>query len=158
LRKFLQLPEFRDSLLTAPEARRFKRHLTECAHCRNYEGTLRRGVQALQTADELVPSADFRARLESRLRNEGLVPGSRPARAGVAAALFIAVAITLLALAGVKRVGVAEAPTLPPVPFPKPVVQAGVPFVTFQDPRASVVTSNPNPYGTALVEPAVARR
>jgi predicted anti-sigma-YlaC factor YlaD len=159
--EFLQrYTEFRDGLLTAPgEARRFKRHLTECAHCRNYEGTLRRGVQALQTADELVPSPDFRARLESRLRSEGLVPGLRPpARAGVAAALFIAVAVTLLALAGVKRVGVAKAPMLPPVPFPKPVVQAGIPFVTFQDPRASVVTSNPNPYGTALVEPAVARR
>jgi predicted anti-sigma-YlaC factor YlaD len=152
--------EFRDGLLTAPgEARRFGRHLAECSNCRNYEGTLRRGVQALQTVEVLVPSADFRARLESRLRSEGLVPGPKPsARTGVAAALFIAVAIALLALAGVKRVGVAHAPMLPPVPFPKPVAQAGVPFVTFQDPRASVVISNPNPYGTALVEPAVARR
>jgi len=152
--------ECRDGLLTAPgEARRFARHLAECPHCRSYEGTLQRGVRALQAADVLVPSADFRARLESRLRSEGLVPGSRPpARAGVAAALFIAVAIALLALAGVKRVVVADAPTLPPVPFPKPVAQAGVPFVTFQDPRASVIISNPNPYGTALVEPAAARR
>ena len=70
--------EFRDGLLTAPgEARRFARHLAECPHCRNYEGTLQRGVQALQAADVLVPSADFRARLESRLRSEGLVPGSQ---------------------------------------------------------------------------------
>jgi hypothetical protein len=105
------------------------------------------------------PAADFRARLESRLRNEGLVPGSRrPARAGVAAALFIAVAIALLALEGAKRMDAAHAPALPPVPFPKPVVQAGVPLISFQDPRASVVISNPNPYGTALVEPATVRR
>jgi predicted anti-sigma-YlaC factor YlaD len=152
--------EFRDGLLTAPgETRRFERHLAQCAGCRNYQAALRRGLAALQTVDVLLPSADFRARLESRLRNEGLVPGPRPpARAGVAAALFIAVAFALLALEGVKRIDVGHAPKLPPVPFPKPVVQAGVPFVSFQDPRASVVSSNPNPYGTALVEPAAARR
>jgi hypothetical protein len=34
------------------------------------------------------------------------------------------------------------------------VVGAGLPFVSFQDPRASVVNGNPYPYGTALVEPA----
>jgi anti-sigma factor RsiW len=152
--------EFRDGLLTSPgEARRFERHLAQCASCRSYEVALRRGVRALQAVDVLLPSADFRTRLESRLRNEGLLPGATPpGRAGIAAALFIAVAIALLALAGVKRADVSHAPTLPPVPFPKPVAQAGVPFVSFQDPRASVVISNPNPYGTALVEPAAARR
>jgi anti-sigma factor RsiW len=152
--------EFRDGLITAPgEARRFERHLTQCPSCRTYEATLRRGVGALQAVDVLLPSADFRTRLESRLRSEGLIAGSTPpAGARVAAALFIAVAIALLALEGVKRVDVAHAPMLPPVPFPKPVAQAGVPFVSFQDPRASVVISNPNPYGTALVEPATARR
>jgi anti-sigma factor RsiW len=152
--------EFRDGLITAPgEARRFERHLAQCLSCRNYEATLRRGVRALQAVDAVVPSAAFRIRLESRLRREGLVAGpTPPARAGVAAALFIAVAIALLAFEGMKRVDVAQTPVLPPVPFPKPVVQAGVPFVSFQDPRASVVASNPNPYGTALVEPAISRR
>ena len=52
------------------------------------------------------------------------------------------------------RPSVVIAPTLPPVPFPKPVAQAGVPFVSFQDPRTSVVSGNPYPYGTAYVEPA----
>ena len=152
--------EFRDGLITAPgEARRFERHLAHCPSCRNYEATLQRGVRALQAVDVVFPSAAFRTRLESRLRSEGLVATPPPpARAGIAAALFIAVAIALLALEGMKRADVAHAPTLPPVPFPKPVVQAGVPFVSFQDPRASVVISNPNPYGTALVEPAAARR
>jgi anti-sigma factor RsiW len=151
--------EFRDGLLTAPgEARRFERHLAQCPNCRTYEATLRRGVLALQAVEVLIPSADFRTRLDSRLRSEGLGQRSTPpARAGVAAAVFIAVAIALLALEGVKRVDVAHAPMLPRVPFPKPVAQAGVPFVSFQDPRASVVISNPNPYGTALVEPATAR-
>jgi len=152
--------EFRDGLITAPgEARRFDQHLAQCPNCRTYEGTLRRGVRALQGVDVLLPSAEFRTRLESRLRSEGLITGSTPpGGAGVAAALFIAVAIALLAFEGVKRVDVAHAPMLPPVPFPKPVAQAGVPFVSFQDPRASVIISNPNPYGTALVEPATARR
>ena len=151
--------EFRDGLITAPgEARRFERHLVQCSSCRNYEATLRRGVRALQAVDAVLPSAAFRTRLESRLRREGLAGPTPPARAGVAAALFIAVAIALLAFEGMKRVDVAHTPVLPPVPFPKPVVQAGVPFVSFQDPRASVVASNPNPYGTALVEPAISRR
>jgi anti-sigma factor RsiW len=152
--------EFRDGLITAPgEARRFERHLAQCPTCRTYEATLRRGVRALQAVDTLRPSAAFRTRLESRLRSEGLITEpTPPARAGVAAALFIVVAIALLALEGMKRVDATHAPMLPPVPFPKPVVQAGVPFVSFQDPRASVVISNPNPYGTALVEPASARR
>ena len=152
--------EFRDGLLTAPgEARRFERHLAQCPSCRMYEATLRRGVRALQTVDVLLPSADFRTRLEARLRTEGLVASPTPhARAGVAAALFIVVALALLAFEGVKRADMAHAPTLPPVPFPKPVAQAGVPFVSFQDPRASVIISNPNPYGTALVEPAAAQR
>jgi hypothetical protein len=47
---------------------------------------------------------------------------------------------------------------LPPVPFPNPVVQAGVPFVSFQDPRASVFAGPQAPDGAALVEPASAGR
>ncbi|MGH7644074.1 MAG: hypothetical protein ACREMR_00675, partial [Gemmatimonadales bacterium] len=59
---------------------------------------------------------------------------------------------------GARRPRQPAAPTLPPVAFPKPVANAGVPFVTFQDPRASVVAGNPGPYGTAFVEPASAGR
>lgn len=152
--------DFRDGLVTAPrEVRRFERHLAQCPACRRYDAALRRGVLALQAADTVTPSLGFRRRLESRLQREGLLAGpTLPARAGIAAALFIAVAIALLAIEGVRRPEVAQAPTLPPVPFPKPVAHAGVPFVSFQDPRASVVISNPNPYGTALVEPATAGR
>jgi hypothetical protein len=80
-----------------------------------------------------------------------------PTRIGLIAALFVAVTIALVAAEGVRR-SPRHTPMLPPVPFPKPVAQAGLPFVSFQDPRASVVFSNPNPYGTALVEPAAARR
>ena len=84
-----------------------------------------------------------------------------PAPAGVAAvaaALFVVAALALVALEGVRRPDEAPAPALPPALFPKPVAHASVPFVSFQDPRASVVAGNPNPYGTALVEPASAGR
>jgi hypothetical protein len=37
------------------------------------------------------------------------------------------------------------------------VINAGVPLVTFQDPRATVLAGNPYPYGTAFVQPATRR-
>jgi anti-sigma factor RsiW len=156
--------DYRDGLITAPrETRRFKRHLTQCPSCRRYDEALRNGVQVLRGSEVIYPSADFRRRLDERLRKEGLIAGpptlvATPARAGLIAALFVGVALALVAFEGVQRYRGPERPELPPVPFPKPVAQAGVPFVSFQDPRASVVLSNPNPYGTALVEPIAAGR
>jgi len=151
--------DFRDGLITAPrELRRFERHLVCCSSCRRYDATVRRGVQALQRVETIEPSPEFRRRLEARLAQERRALVQVPASAGIAAALFVAAALALLALEGVHRAPLARAPVLPPVPFPKPVAHAGVPFVSFQDPRASVVTGNPSPYGTALVEPASAGR
>ncbi|HXL10889.1 MAG TPA: anti-sigma factor [Gemmatimonadales bacterium] len=151
--------DFRDGLITAPrELRRFERHLACCPSCRRYDATVRRGVQALQRLETIEPSPEFRRRLEARLAQERRALVQVPASAGIAAALFVAAALALLALEGVHRAPLARAPVLPPVPFPKPVADAGVPFVSFQDPRASVVTGNPSPYGTALVEPASAGR
>jgi hypothetical protein len=53
-----------------------------------------------------------------------------------------------------RRPQIKRAPLLPPAAFPKPVASARLPFVSFQDPRTSVVSGNPYPYGTALVQPA----
>jgi len=152
--------DFRDGLITAPrELRRFGRHLVQCASCRRYDTAVRRGVLALQAgAESIEPSPEFRPRLDARLAHERRAAREVPARAGIAAALFIAAALALVAREGVRHAPVAHVPALPPVRFPKPVVQAGVPFVSFQDPRATVFTGNPNPYGTALVEPASAGR
>lgn len=96
-------------------------------------------------------------RLERRLASERAKAARPPlpARPAFAAALLVAIAIGLVAWETAHhRPKVVIAPTLPPVPFPKPVAQAGVPFVSFQDPRTSVVSGNPYPYGTAYVEPA----
>ena len=151
--------EYRDGLITAArEARRFDRHLARCPTCRRYDAAVRRGVLALHETDSIEPSAGFRRRLDARLARERRGEPELPARAGLAVALLFAVALGLLALEGVRRPEVARAPALPPVRFPKPVANAGVPFVSFQDPRASVVAGNPSPYGTALVEPVAAGR
>jgi len=153
--------DYRDGLVTTPhERRRFARHLGECESCGEFDAAVRAGVGALQAVETIEPSANFRRRLDQRLERERhvLAEPRLPARAGLAAALLIAVGLALLAREGVRRTEVARVPLLPAVPFPKPVAQAGVPFVSFQDPRASVVFGNPNPYGTALVQPVAAGR
>jgi hypothetical protein len=155
--------DFRDGLMTAPrEQRRCERHLALCAECRAYDTRVRRGVLALQASGEIAVSPEFRRRLDSRLRRErlsaALVAGPVRTAGGLAAALFVAAALLLLASEGGHRASVAEARPLPPVAFPKPVARAGIPFVSFQDPRAAVVRGNASPYGSALVEPASASR
>jgi hypothetical protein len=76
--------------------------------------------------------------------------------------MLVLVALSLLVLELGRGPQLAQAPALPPAAFPKPVANAGLPIVTFQDPRASVVAGNPYPYGTAFVqapvEPASAGR
>jgi len=149
--------DFRDGLIAAPrEVRRFQRHLASCPSCRAYDATVRRGVVALQAIPTLTVSSTFRRRLEGRLEAErdqiALPPVRRRAR--VAATLLVAAALALIVFEGKHRPSVALTASLPPVPFPKPVARAGLPFVSFQDPRASVLSGNPNPYGTAFVQPA----
>jgi hypothetical protein len=147
--------EFRDGLVAAPrELRRFQRHLVQCQACRRYDAALRRGVAALQRVETIEPSIDFRRRLDARLARER-AGAAVPARAGLVAAMLVLVALSLLVLEVGRRPQLAQAPALPPAAFPKPVANAGLPFVSFQDPRASVVDGNPYPYGTALVQPAV---
>ena len=148
--------DFRDGLITAPrELRRFARHLAHCVACRRYDATVRQGVQALHAASTIAPSPDFRQRIDARLALERHSMPALPARAGISAALLVLAALALLVLEATRRPYIARAPQLPPVAFPKPVVNAGLPFVSFQDPRASVLSGNPSPYGTALVQPAL---
>ncbi|MGH7607889.1 MAG: zf-HC2 domain-containing protein, partial [Gemmatimonadales bacterium] len=148
--------DFRDGLITAPrEVRRFTRHLANCPECRSYDVAVRRGVQALHAAAAIAPSPGFRQRLERRLARERAAGTPLPARAGFAASLLVLIALALLVLDFQNRPPVTRVPSLPPVAFPKPVVNPGLPFVTFQDPRVSVVNGNPHPYGTALVQPAL---
>jgi len=156
-REFLdRYTEFRDGLIAAPrELRRFQRHLAQCAACRRYDAAVQRGVVALQNVETIEPSADFRRRLDARLGRERAAAAAVPARAGLVAAMLVLVALSLLVVEAGRRPQLAQALPLPPAAFPKPVANLGLPFVSFQDPRASVVDGNPYPYGTALVQPAV---
>jgi anti-sigma factor RsiW len=150
--------DFRDGLVTAPrELRRFRRHLARCERCARYDAAVRRGVLALHAVDTVEPSPTFRRRLDERLRRERMSVAAPvlPARAGGAAALLVLVTVAIVAIeVATGTRAEPPAPELPPVAFPKPVAQVGLPLVTFQDPRATVLGGNPNPYGTALVQPA----
>lgn len=147
--------EFRDATVTAPrELKRFRRHLSVCASCRAFDAALHAGVATLRVAPSLEPSADFRRNLDARLAREA---ARRPVPAvlvRMAAAALVAVALTLVAREAGRRPAPPPTAALPPVAFPKPVANTGVPLVTFQDPRASVMAGNSYPYGTALVQPA----
>jgi len=147
--------DFRDGLITASrESRRFARHMAHCSSCRCYDATVRQAVQVLHSASPISPSPAFRQRLDARLaleRHPILVP---PARAGISAALLVLAGLALFVFEVGRRPRVEAVQLLPPAAFPKPVAGAALPFVSFQDPRASVVNGNPYPYGTALVQPA----
>jgi hypothetical protein len=147
--------EFRDGLITAPrELRRFTRHIAQCAGCRRYDTTVTHAVQVLHTAPPISLSPDFRRRLQARLELERDHVPLPPARSGVSAALLVLAGVALFVFEVGQRPRVETAQLLPAAAFPKPVASAGLPFVSFQDPRASVVSGNPYPYGTALVQPA----
>src|SRR4029077_11546699 len=151
--------DVRDGLITAPrELRRFERHLEQCRACRHYDTAVRRGVIALQAAETIEPSRHFRRRLDARRARDRRALGAVPAGAGVAATLFVAAVLALVALEVGPRPPVAHVPALPPAPFPKPVLQAGVPVVSFQDPRAGVFAASPAPDGPTRIEPASAGR
>jgi len=146
--------EYRDGLITSPrDLRRFTRHIGHCVSCRRYDSTVRQAVQVLHSASPITPSADFRQRLDARLAIERRRVPRPPARSGFSTAMLVLAALAMFVFEVSRRPRIERAPLLPPAAFPKPVASAALPFVSFQDPRASVVNGNPYPYGTALVEP-----
>ena len=146
--------EYRDGLITSPrDLRRFTRHIALCAPCRRYDATVRQAVQVLHSASPITPSPDFRQRLDARLAIERRRVPRPPARSGFSTAMLVLAALAMFFFEVSRRPRIEKAPLLPPAAFPKPVASAALPFVSFQDPRASVVNGNPYPYGTALVEP-----
>jgi anti-sigma factor RsiW len=151
--------EFRDGLITSSrERRRFAGHLAHCTACRRYDATVRQAVQALHSASPIALSRSFRQRLDARLAVERRRVPRPPARAAVSATMLVLAALALFFFEVAQRPRIARAPLLPPVAFPKPVASAGLPFVSFQDPRARVVNGNAYPYGTTLFTPASASR
>jgi anti-sigma factor RsiW len=131
--------DYRDGLITSPrELRRFARHMAHCATCRRYDATIRQAVQALHAASPITPSPDFRQRLDARIAVERRRVPRPPAQAGVSATMLVVAALTLFVFELTQRPRIARAPLLPPVAVPTPVAGPSLPFVSFQDPRASV--------------------
>jgi predicted anti-sigma-YlaC factor YlaD len=62
--------DFADGLLDEQAEVRCHVHLAECADCRRFDATLRRGLMALRGLREPVPSEDFDERLLARLATE----------------------------------------------------------------------------------------
>jgi anti-sigma factor RsiW len=140
-REFLERhSEYRDGLITSPrELRRFARHVAHCAACRRYDATIREAVRALHDTIPITPSADFRQRLDARIAVERRRVPRTPAQAGVSATMLLLAAVSLFAFEVSHRPRIARAPLLPPAAFPRPVASASLPFVSFQDPRTSIV-------------------
>jgi anti-sigma factor RsiW len=159
-REFLERhTDFRDGLITSPwDLRRFARHITHCATCRRYDATILQAVQALHSATPITPSADFRERLDARLAVERRRVPRPPAQVGVSATLLVLATFALFFFELAQRPRIARAPLLPPTAFPNPVANSGLPFVSFQDPRASVVSGTPYPSGTVRFQPVSASR
>jgi anti-sigma factor RsiW len=133
--------EFRDGLIASSrELRRFARHMAHCMMCRRYDATVREAMRALHAAMPIAPSPDFRQRLDARLAVERRRVPRPPAQAGVSATMLVVAAFALFFVEIAQRPRIARAPLLPPVAFPNAVVTAGLPFVSFQDPRARVVS------------------
>ena len=146
--------DFRDGLITAPrELKRFTRHMAHCASCCRYDATVKQAVQVLHSTSPISLSPGFRQRLDARLALERHHVAVPAARAGISATMLVLAGVALFLFEVGRRPRVETAQLLPAAAFPKPVVSAALPFVSFQDPRASVVKGNPYPYGTALVQP-----
>ena len=139
-REFLERhSDFRDGLVTSPpDLRSLARHLAHCASCRRYDASIRYAVQALHSASPIALSADFRQRLDARLAVERRRVPRPPAQAGLSVTLLVVAAFALFFFELAGRPRIARAPLLPPVAYPKPVAGAGLPFVSFQDPRAII--------------------
>ena len=115
-----------------------------------------RGIEALraQSVDGIEPSEGFMEELQRRLeesRHHRFYP-TIPQWGGLAAALVVIVGIILTANRTLDRTPIASPEPIQAVPFPKPVANAGIPFVQFQDPRVGVVTTVPTFYGSGYVE------
>src|SRR5260370_35409268 len=107
--------DFRDGLMSTPrELRRFSRHVAQCAACRRYDAAVRRGVSALQAAETIEPSPEFRRRLDARRAREPGAPPAVPARAGVAAAPLGAAPPGVVRAHGAGAAPAGPAPVLPP--------------------------------------------
>lgn len=135
--------DFRDGTVLDRSVRaQLRQHLLECSDCERHDRVLRAGLQALRSQDPFKTTLDLTTKIEAAVQaSVGAEFPSVPRWAGLAALVMVLVGVALLAASVVESSmsGVEATPALQAVPYPRVVANAGVPFVTFQDPRAGVV-------------------
>ena len=144
---------FVDDALEERDLVAMERHLAECEGCRRHDTAVRRGMLLYRNLPQIVPSADFQARLQARLREarEGArvraVDRGRAPLRSPGLGLFAASVLGVVAAGWVAAVGLdLDQPrdiVLPPavalMPEPEPeAVQMSAPAVV-----ASVSTGMP---------------
>ena len=108
-------------------------HIEACPRCAAFDRAVREGVAELR-GSQLVPSADFLARLEERLQSPEVVPEPLPPRVSPWAATAAAVLFAALVGLTVKEIAVLPTPVAAesPMVVAQPRLVAGIPFVTFE--------------------------
>ena len=92
-----------DDVLSAVEMGEMQRHVRACCRCARHDTSVRRGLMLARSIPQIEPSADFMARLQSRLRevepdfdhpDPALAVGRfAPARTAIAAGLLVAAGV-----------------------------------------------------------------
>jgi hypothetical protein len=117
-------------MCSAHDENEMREHLRICPACARHDTRIRRSLMLVRSLPRIEPSADFRARLDARLRalaTEAAVPVARPMRFSVRAFASIAagvVFVTYLATDAVRRaqpVEVTMAPVVATLPQPEPM-------------------------------------
>lgn len=105
--------EFFDGVLSGERARAFSQHLGACRSCARYHEVVSQGRELLRSLPPIEPSHDFYPRLQHRLYHlmdaAQSEQGSRASGTSTAAALAIALAMTIAAWSPLVR---AQAPQL----------------------------------------------
>jgi len=108
-------------------------HMEVCPACAGYDRALREGDDLLR-GGQVLPTPDFRARLEARLASGEVVPEAHPPRVSTWAATATAVLFAALVLLTLKEVVVLPPPVAAEqwLIVARPRLVPGLPFVVFE--------------------------
>jgi anti-sigma factor RsiW len=95
--------EYVDGVLPERLEERFERHLERCSACQRYDQVVRRSLLMARNLPDILPSATFHERLQTRLLHVDAEPGQRPIVAGTATGLMVAAVLALIAITPMVR-------------------------------------------------------